>query len=115
MSPARAAESAARGAVKSTRVAEGRHRDSRRQKRHNLEQFAHLVGSGEAIDIGGNFFVHSRIARLSEAAGALQKDIESTHWVEEHEEEAKASGAHDRHVEASRAAGKKRVVYLGRG
>ncbi len=49
------------------------------------------------------------------AAGALQKDIESTHWVEEHEEEARASGAHDRHVEAGRAAGKRRVVYLGRG
>lgn len=48
------------------------------------------------------------------AANALQKDIESTHWVEAHEEEARASGAHDRHVEASRAAGKRRVVYLGR-
>lgn len=48
------------------------------------------------------------------AAGALQKDIESTHWVEEHEDEAKASGAHTRHSEAARAAGKKRVVYLGR-
>lgn len=49
------------------------------------------------------------------AAGALQKDIESTHWVEEHEADARASGAHDRHVEAGRAAGKRRVVYLGRG
>lgn len=48
------------------------------------------------------------------AAGALQKDIESTHWVEEHEDEAKSSGAHERHAEAARAAGKKRVVYLGR-
>ena len=48
------------------------------------------------------------------AAGALQKDIESTHWVEEHEADARASGAHDRHVEAGRAAGKRRVVYLGR-
>lgn len=48
------------------------------------------------------------------AAKALQKDIESTHWVEEDEEHARSSGAHDRHVEASRAAGKRRVVYLGR-
>jgi hypothetical protein len=48
------------------------------------------------------------------AARALQKDIEATHWVEEHEEEAKASGAHAGHVEAGRAAGKTRVVYLGR-
>ena len=48
------------------------------------------------------------------AAGALQKDIESTHWVEEDEDHAKSTGAHDRHLEASRAAGKKRVVYLGR-
>lgn len=49
------------------------------------------------------------------AAGALQKDIESTHWVEEDEGEARASGTHERHVEAGRAAGKRRVVYLGRG
>lgn len=48
------------------------------------------------------------------AAGALQKDIESTHWVEEDERHAKSSGAHDRHLEASRQAGKRRVVYLGR-
>lgn len=48
------------------------------------------------------------------AAKALQKDIESTHWVEDDEDEAKASGAHDGHVEAGRQAGKTRVVYLGR-
>ena len=48
------------------------------------------------------------------AAGALQKDIEATHWVEDDEDEAKSSGAHDRHIEAGRQAGKKRVVYVGR-
>jgi hypothetical protein len=32
------------------------------------------------------------------AAKALQKDIESTHWVEANEREARASGDHDRHV-----------------
>lgn len=47
------------------------------------------------------------------AAKALQKDIETTHWVEADEREARASGAHERHVEAARAAGKRRVVYLG--
>ena len=48
------------------------------------------------------------------AARALQKDIEATHWVEADEDEAKASGAHDGHVEAGRQAGKTRVVYLGK-
>lgn len=47
------------------------------------------------------------------AAKALQKDIESTHWVEADEREARASGAHERHVAEGRAAGKRRVVYLG--
>lgn len=47
------------------------------------------------------------------AAKALQKDIESTHWVEEPEDDARASGAHERHVAAGKAAGKRRVVYLG--
>lgn len=46
------------------------------------------------------------------AAGALQKDIASTHWVEANEAEAKASGDHDRHLSAMREAGLKRVVYL---
>lgn len=67
-----------------------------------------------AVPLGGAI-VDTLFPAHAMAAKALQKDIESTHWVEEHEEEAKASGAHDRHVEASRAAGKKRVVYLGRG
>ena len=40
-------------------------------------------------------------------------DIETTHWVEANEREAKASGDHDRHVAAMRADPKKRrIVYL---
>jgi len=47
------------------------------------------------------------------AAKALQKDIESTHWVEASEREAKASGDHDRHMAAMRAdPQKRRIVYL---
>ena len=47
------------------------------------------------------------------AAKALQRDIETTHWVEANEREAKASGDHDRHVAAMRADPKKRrIVYL---
>jgi hypothetical protein len=47
------------------------------------------------------------------AARALQKDIESTHWVEASEREAKASGAHESHLaEMRRKGGLRRVVYL---
>lgn len=47
------------------------------------------------------------------AAKALQKDIESTHWVEASEREARASGAHERHLdEMRRKGGLRRVVYL---
>lgn len=47
------------------------------------------------------------------AAKALQKDIESTHWVEASEREAKASGDHERHLEVVRRDAKlRRVVYL---
>lgn len=47
------------------------------------------------------------------AAKALQKDIESTHWVEDSEHAAKASGAHERHLETVRTDPKKRrIVYL---
>lgn len=48
------------------------------------------------------------------AAKALQKHIETTHWVEEHEDEARASGAHDAHQAEARAQGKERVIYLGK-
>tara|TARA_R110002167_G_scaffold14667_10_gene59189 strand:+ start:788 stop:1249 length:462 start_codon:yes stop_codon:yes gene_type:complete len=47
------------------------------------------------------------------AANALQKHIESTHWVEANEREARASGAHETHVAAMRADPKlRRIVYL---
>ena len=46
------------------------------------------------------------------AGRALQKDIESTHWVEANERESKASGDHERHLADMRTAGRKRVVYL---
>ena len=47
------------------------------------------------------------------AARALQKDIESTHWVEANEREARASGAHEDHVADMRRNPKlRRIVYL---
>lgn len=47
------------------------------------------------------------------AAKALQKHIETTHWVEDSEAAAKASGDHDRHLAKMRAdRNLKRVVYL---
>jgi hypothetical protein len=47
------------------------------------------------------------------AAKALQKDIETTHWVEASEREAKASGEHERHLaEMRRRGGLRRMVYL---
>ena len=47
------------------------------------------------------------------AAKALQKDIESTHWVEANERDARASGAHDGHVADMRGNPKlRRIVYL---
>lgn len=42
------------------------------------------------------------------AANALQKDIETTHWVHA----SRRDGDHDRHVAEMRAAGKRRLVYL---
>lgn len=47
------------------------------------------------------------------AAKALQKDIESTHWVEASSSDAKASGEHERHLETVRSDPKlRRIVYL---
>ena len=47
------------------------------------------------------------------AAKALQKDIETTHWVEAREREARASGDHERHVAEMRSkGGLRRVAYL---
>ena len=47
------------------------------------------------------------------AAKALQKDIESTHWVEDNERDARASGDHERHVATMKSdPRKRRVIYL---
>ena len=47
------------------------------------------------------------------AARALQKDIETTHWVEANEREARAAGAHEGHVADMRRNPKlRRIVYL---
>ncbi|MFC7378520.1 DUF4112 domain-containing protein [Brevundimonas sp. GCM10030266] len=47
------------------------------------------------------------------AAKTLQKDIESTHWVEAREQDARASGEHDQHVARVKADRKlRRIVYL---
>ncbi len=47
------------------------------------------------------------------AARALQKDIETTHWVEANEREARAAGAHEGHVAHMRRNPKlRRIVYL---
>jgi hypothetical protein len=47
------------------------------------------------------------------AARILQKSIERTHWIEGTEHEARASGAHARHVAEMHAQKKRRLVYLG--
>jgi hypothetical protein len=48
------------------------------------------------------------------AAKALQKHIESTHWIEMSEREARDQGVHDSHREEMRQDRKlKRVIYLG--
>ena len=47
------------------------------------------------------------------AAKALQKEIERTHWVEDSEANARATGDHDLHLETLRNDKKlKRIVYL---
>jgi hypothetical protein len=48
------------------------------------------------------------------AAKALQKHIESTHWIEMSEREARDHGVHDTHREEMKQDRKlKRVIYLG--
>jgi hypothetical protein len=60
---------------------------------------------GDAVD----FFFPGHLL----AAKALQKHIETTHWVEDSEKNARANGDHERHLETVRAdRTKKRVVYL---
>lgn len=46
------------------------------------------------------------------AAKALQKHIESTHWVEMSKQDAIDQGLHDTHRDEMRAAKHKRVIYL---
>ena len=47
------------------------------------------------------------------AAKALQKEIESTHWVEDTEADARAKGDHERHLEiVRRDPALRRIVYL---
>ena len=47
------------------------------------------------------------------AAKALQKEIESTHWVEDTEANARATGDHERHQETVRLdPALRRIVYL---
>ena len=47
------------------------------------------------------------------AAKALQKDIESTHWVEANEREAHETGEHERHLADMKKDPKlRRIVYL---
>jgi len=47
------------------------------------------------------------------AAKALQKEIETTHWVEANGDEARASGAHEQHLADMRLDPKlRRIVYL---
>jgi len=67
---------------------------------------------GEAIPFGPDlidFFFRGHLM----AANALQKEIESTHGVEASGAAARASGDHERHLDAMRADPKKRrIVYL---
>jgi len=68
--------------------------------------------TGEVVPFGPDiidFFFRGHLM----AVNVLQKDIESTHWVEASEREAKASGEHDLHMAAMRAdPQKRRIVYL---
>ena len=70
-----------------------------------------LTAGGEFIPFGADL-LDVVFQGHALAAGALQKDIESTHWVEADEREAKASGEHDRHLGVMRDTGKRRIVYL---
>lgn len=46
------------------------------------------------------------------AGKALQKDIETTHWVEDSEKAAKATGQHEHHLDRMKRDGKRRLIYL---
>lgn len=70
-----------------------------------------LTAGGELVPFGADL-LDVVFQGHALAAGALQKDIESTHWVEADEREAKASGEHERHLDVMRQIGKRRIVYL---
>ena len=68
--------------------------------------------TGEVIPVAGDVIDVLFPGHLM-AAKALQKDIQSTHWVEASARDARASGDHERHLQTMRADQKlKRVVYL---
>lgn len=80
-----------------------------------LAQMAAYIGldtATDAVPIAG-YAVDTLFPGHLLAAKALQKDIASTHWVESSENEARASGEHQRHL-ATVSGDKKlrRVVYL---
>ena len=60
--------------------------------------------------IGGVADAVLRAPRL--AAGAIQKEIEQTHWVDESWRSVRAAGTYQNHLADMRAAGKRRVVFL---
>jgi hypothetical protein len=60
--------------------------------------------------VGGVADALLRAPRL--AAGAIQKEIEQTHWVDASWREVRASGTYATHHADMRAAGKKRLVFL---
>ena len=70
-----------------------------------------LTAGGELVPFGADL-IDVVVQGHALTAGALQKDIESTHWVEADEGEAKASGEHDRNLSVMRETGKRRIVYL---
>ena len=66
-----------------------------------------VVGTVYSLGAAGWLLVQGIRAR------ALQKDIETTHWVEANEREARAGGAHEGHVADMRRNPKlRRIVYL---
>ncbi|CAN5246173.1 DUF4112 domain-containing protein [soil metagenome] len=80
-----------------------------------LAQMAAYIGldtATDAIPIAG-YAVDTLFPGHLLAAKALQKDISSTHWVEDSEAAARASGDHQRHLDTVRGdKNLRRVVYL---
>ena len=64
----------------------------------------------DIIPFGGAADAVLRAPRL--AAGAIQKEIEQTHWVDASWRDVRASGSYAQHLSEMRAAGKRRVVFL---